>query len=243
MFNALESSWEQCARRGWTTFASFAVQAFGLSLLLAIPMIWVQGPPQLEWLQPLTMPAVLMPDAPQAVQGHPANIPANNPRIEQVIAPPVIPNAITSDNEKPVPGAPDLNSIGSGPGRGTGYGILGSAGGGMPGLIPTVVIPPRPTVTKPLMVSHWAEGNLIYRVQPVYPAIAREARIQGTVELRAIIGKTGTIENLVVVRGHPMLAGAAVEAVRQWRYRPYLLNDQPVEVETEITVNFLLSGG
>jgi protein TonB len=92
-------------------------------------------------------------------------------------------------------------------------------------------------------VSHWAEGNLIYRVQPVYPTLAKQARVQGSVELRAIISKAGTIENLVVVRGHPMLSAAAIQAVQQWRYRPYLLNSQPVEVETEITVNFLLSGG
>jgi protein TonB len=80
-------------------------------------------------------------------------------------------------------------------------------------------------------------------VQPVYPPLARQARVQGEVELRAIIGKTGAIENLIVVRGHPMLAAAAVEAVRQWRYRPYLLNNEPIEVETDITVTFLLSGG
>lgn len=67
--------------------------------------------------------------------------------------------------------------------------------------------------------------------------------MQGAVELRALISKTGTIENLVVVRGHPMLAAAAIEAVRRWRYRAYLLNHEPVEVETEITVNFLLGGG
>lgn len=83
----------------------------------------------------------------------------------------------------------------------------------------------------------------MHRVQPAYPPLARQARVQGTVELRAIISKSGTIENLVVVRGHPMLAGAAVEAVRQWRYRPYLLNNEPVEVETEVVVNFVLSGG
>jgi len=94
----------------------------------------------------------------------------------------------------------------------------------------------------PLKVSHWAEGNIIYRVQPLYPPIARQARVQGTVELRAIISRAGTIENLVVVSGHPMLVKSAIEAVRQWRYHPYLLNKEPVEVETEITVNFVLSG-
>ncbi len=106
-----------------------------------------------------------------------------------------------------------------------------------------MVIPARPAPVKPLLVSHLAEAALLHRVQPVYPPLARQARVQGAVELRAIIGKTGAIENLVVVRGHPMLATAAVEAVKQWRYRPYLLNGEPIEVETDITVNFFLSGG
>jgi protein TonB len=96
--------------------------------------------------------------------------------------------------------------------------------------------------THPLRISHWAEGNLIYRVQPIYPPLARQARVQGAVELRAIISKSGTIENLAVLRGHPTLVPAAINAVRQWRYRPYLLNGEPIEVETEITVNFVLSG-
>ncbi len=111
---------------------------------------------------------------------------------------------------------------------------------------PTVeVAPPAapPALSHPLKVSHWAEGNVIFRVQPVYPPLARQARIQGSVELRAIISKTGTIENLVVVSGHPMLVKSAIEAVRQWRYRPYLLNNDPIEVETDVTVNFVLSGG
>lgn len=90
-------------------------------------------------------------------------------------------------------------------------------------------------------MSHWAEGNLIYRVQPEYPEIARQIRVQGPVQLRAIISKTGTIEHLAVESGHPMLVKAAMDAVRQWRYRPYLLNGEPIEVETEITVNFVLS--
>jgi len=84
---------------------------------------------------------------------------------------------------------------------------------------------------------------LIYRVQPEYPALARQARIQGTVILHALISREGRIENLQLVSGHPMLVQAATAAVRQWRYRPYVLNDQAVEVETQITVNFTLSGG
>ena len=71
------------------------------------------------------------------------------------------------------------------------------------------------------------EGNLIYRVQPDYPPLARQARVQGLVVLRAMISRDGAIEDLQVLSGHPMLAQAAVEAVRQWRYRPYVLNGEP----------------
>ena len=88
-----------------------------------------------------------------------------------------------------------------------------------------------------------AQGYLIRQVTPVYPSLARQARIQGTVLLEAVIAKNGSIENLRVLSGHPMLSPAAIEAVKQWRYRPYSLNGEPVEVETQITVNFTLSGG
>ena len=87
------------------------------------------------------------------------------------------------------------------------------------------------------------EGNLVHRVQPEYPALARSAGIQGPVLLRAVISRQGRIENLQVLAGHPMLVKAALDALRQWRYRPYILNNEPVEVETQVTVNFVLSGG
>jgi len=87
------------------------------------------------------------------------------------------------------------------------------------------------------------EGNLIYRVQPQYPPLARQARVQGIVVLRAVISRDGKIENLQVIGGHPLLVKSAMDAVRQWRYRPYYLNNEPVEVETQVTVNFTLTGG
>jgi len=73
--------------------------------------------------------------------------------------------------------------------------------------------------------------------------LARQVRVQGTVVLRAVISREGTIENLQVLSGHPLLVRAAMDAVRQWRYRPCVLNGEPVEVETQVTVNFVLSGG
>ena len=92
----------------------------------------------------------------------------------------------------------------------------------------------------PYPVSHFAPGQLIRQIKPLYPVPARMARIQGAVVLVAIISREGTIESLRVTRGNPMLAPAALDAVRQWRYRPYILNGQAVEVETEVTVNFTL---
>lgn len=87
------------------------------------------------------------------------------------------------------------------------------------------------------------EAYLVNRVEPLYPQIAKSAGIRGQVILRAVISKDGIIENLRVVSGHPVLAQAAIEAVRQWRYRPYSLNGETVEVETQVTVNFVLGGG
>jgi protein TonB len=109
------------------------------------------------------------------------------------------------------------------------------------GTRPVMPVAPAPIV-RPFRKSSMLEGMLIRRVQPAYPALARTARVQGPVVLDAIISKAGTMENLQVLSGHPMLVPAALEAVSQWRYRPYILNNEPIEVETRITVNFTLSG-
>jgi protein TonB len=88
------------------------------------------------------------------------------------------------------------------------------------------------------IVSQLNEGQLVNRVEPVYPHIAAVSEIQGQVKLHAIIGRDGRIQSLSAVSGHPLLVRAALEAVEQWRYRPYILNGEAVEVETFITVNF-----
>jgi|GEM_PF-3115401 len=90
--------------------------------------------------------------------------------------------------------------------------------------------------------SGTSQGLLIYKVAPTYPPVAREARVQGTVVLQAVIGKDGTIQDLSVISGHPMLIPAAMDAVKQWRYKPYVLNGEPVLVQTTINVNFELNG-
>ena len=94
--------------------------------------------------------------------------------------------------------------------------------------------------TKVRVSSGVAQGLLVHQVKPAYPTLAVQARIQGTVVLQAVIAKDGTVQDLRVVSGHPLLVQAALDAVRLWRYKPYLLNDQPVEIDTQINVNFTL---
>ena len=110
-------------------------------------------------------------------------------------------------------------------------------------MIGTAVPPPPPPVAeKPIRVSRMMDGSLTHRVQPDYPVIAKRAGIQGVVVIAALISKDGTIENLRALSGPPMLIPAAMSAVKQWRYRPYILNGDPIEVDTQITVNFVLGG-
>ncbi len=128
---------------------------------------------------------------------------------------------------------------------------MGGLVGGMPGGVPDgqmgevlggILAPKVATPQRVGLSQGVTEGNLVNRVTPLYPDIAKREGIQGIVVLQAVIGKQGTIENLRVVSGHPMLVQAALDAVKQWRYRPYLRNGEPVEVETQITVNFSLTG-
>ena len=150
-----------------------------------------------------------------------------------------IPGEIARVNENEAP--PPLE-VSGGPGVPGSTGLSGTRNGLGPA-IASIPILSSPPAVRPPRISHMLEGNLVHRVSPEYPQLARQARIQGTVVLRAIISRDGRIENLQVLNGHPMLVQAAIDAVRQWRYRPYILNDQAVEVETQITVNFTLSGG
>ncbi len=106
---------------------------------------------------------------------------------------------------------------------------------------PPKTAPPQATRATRVRVGTISESQLIKKVQPQYPAIAQRTHVEGVVEFTAVISKTGTIENLQLVRGHPLLVNAAREAILQWRYKPTLLNGEPVEVITNILVNFTLN--
>jgi protein TonB len=238
----LDSPWADRSRRGWTTLVSFAMQAVAVAGLLLLPLLYTQGLPQLQLIAALVAPVPPpAPSAPQPARETRANT-SNLSRDGHVIAPPSVPREIARLDETIAPPPVFMSGLGVSGGTGdpTGRnGVFGSIGG------PNVVVPPPPPATNahPPRVSRMMEGNLTYRVQPQYPPLARQARVQGIVVLRAMISREGRIENLQVVSGPPLLVKSAMDAVLQWRYRPYYLNNEPVEVETQVTVNFTLAGG
>jgi protein TonB len=236
-----DSPWANRSHRGWTTLVSFALQAIALGSLLLLPLLYTSGLPRPQWMAVLVAPARTSDALPRATRAQPANSAVSNLSSEgRMIAPPSIPQTIEPVTETTAPPTVDLGDLGVSGGTGdrrARNGAWNSIGNGL-----NVVVAPPPVVHPP-RVSRVMEGNLIRRVQPEYPAAARSARVQGAVVLHAVISKQGTIENLQVISGSPLLVRAALAAVSQWRYRPYYLNDEPVEVDTQVTVNFVLSGG
>lgn len=235
----LESHWANRAQRGWTTVASFALQALCVGVVIMLPLLYTEGLPKLHLLS-MGAPIGPPPGRRAAEAHHPSTAaPQSNRSTSIIVAPPEVPRGIDRSGPVPVPeesGCPTCVPGSTGEIASTNF-IPGSIG-----IAPVIVPPPPVPVARPPRVSRMMEGNLVHKVQPAYPPLARSARIQGAVVLRAIISKGGTIENLQVLSGHPLLVPAAIDAVRQWQYRPYNLNGEPVEVETQVTVNFILSG-
>jgi protein TonB len=236
--DALNSSWNERSRRGFTTLTSFGLQALAVGALLVLPLL---RPAALPLLRRLATPvSVGQPNEAPTVRPHAGtNTPHRSGPIEITLRMPAhIPNQIPVGDEGPPDIAPSGPYIPEGPGSGSLDGVPGSLDGGARPIMPVAAVP----VSRPISISHISEGNLVRKILPTYPPLARTARLQGQVVLQAVINKQGIIENLKVLAGHPMLVPAAIEAVRQWRYRPYILNNEPVEVETQITVNFSLTG-
>jgi protein TonB len=235
----IDSAWPDRSRRGWTTLASFALQALAVGCLLLLPLLYTQGLPKLALLAPLLAPApppALQPAPPQPATPSPAQ---SNLIGIHLLAPAEIPAVVSQLTETAAPPPVDPAALGvnhgTGDPRSVGTVIDSILGSGY------LAAPPAPSVAHHPPVSHMMEGNLIRRVEPRFPPLAIQARIQGQVVLLAMISRSGMIENLRLVSGHPMLAQAAIDAVSQWRYRPYVLNGEPVDVQTQVTVNFTLS--
>jgi protein TonB len=238
--DTLNSSWDDRSRRGLTALTSFGLQALVVGALLVLPLLRPAGLPLFRQLStPVSLGRPLGEPPTTRVRTGASPVAPSNPADLTFREPARIPSEILASDE----GAPQVAGLGPGASgdrvRGDPRGIPNLVESGPRPVLPVAAPPPR---IAPVRISHMSEGDLIRKVLPAYPPLARMARIQGQVLLQAVISKEGVIENLRVVSGHPMLAPAAIEAVRQWRYRPYVLNNEPVEVETQITVNFGLGG-
>jgi periplasmic protein TonB len=236
----LQVSQAQRTRRSWTALTSFGLQIVVITLLLLLPLLRTVGlppgrilPTPLSWGTP--------PPAVPPAQRHLVTTDRSNPRENVLLTPPSIPQNVAHVEETNVPPQVDYNDVGVNGGLAPGSrdGILNALGSASSRAVLPPPPAPKPNV-RPFRTSSMLQGSLIHSVQPAYPPLARAARIQGSVVLSAIIGKDGAIENLRALSGHPMLVTAAINAVSQWRYRPYILNNEPIEVETRITVNFTL---
>jgi periplasmic protein TonB len=238
---------QQNKRYAFATTTSFILNCLAVGLMLVMPLLFTESLPKAQLLTFLVAPPPPPPSPPPAaaqVQRIVRRIQTDLLNTGQLRAPSKIPQKVQMIREEEAP--PPMPATG---------GVVGGVPGGMPGgqvggVIGSIVsatpnvaaVPKFVPVTPRVRISQGVtKGLLIHKQEPTYPPLARSARVQGEVVLSAVIDINGQITNLQLVSGHPMLVAAAIEAVKQWRYKPYLLNGQPVEVETTITVIFTLS--
>jgi periplasmic protein TonB len=238
----------QQKRRFFATTTSFVLNCVAIGLMLVIPLAFPEALPKAQLLTFLVAPPPPPPPPPpaaEAVQRVVRQIQTDLLSTGQLRTPSKIPRKIEmiKEEEAPPPMPAGGGVVGGVPG-GIPGGQLGGVIGGIVSSTSNLAAVPKfvPVTPQRVRISQGVtKGLLIQRVEPTYPTLAKAARVQGDVVLSAVISPTGEIENLQLVSGHPMLVPAAIAAVRQWKYKPYLLNGQPVEVETTITVIFALT--
>ena len=227
----------------WTVLVSTAFQVGFLAILILIPLIYTEALPKTMMATMLTAPPPPPPPPPPPVATQIVKV---RPQVHlmdagKLMQPKVIPKDIKIIKEEAEPDMASVGAVGGVPG-GVAGGSMGGVLGGVIGGMGAAPPPPKPKQTGPLRVGGNVQAaRILNRVQPIYPPLARQTRISGTVRLHAIISKDGTIKELEVTSGHPLLQQAALDAVRQWRYQPTLLNGEPVEVDTTIDVIFSLN--
>ena len=233
----MESGGRIKTKSKYFTFVGIVLNGSIVAALILIPLIYPEALPKaaMSTLLVAPPPPPPPPPAPVHIQKVVSEM-LNN----QLTAPTKIPKDIkmVKDDSPPAPagaGVAGMDGMAGGAAGGIGS-ILGGIGTG-PAPVVKAAAPKKIAVSAGVMSGSKISGSI-----PPYPPIAKAARIQGTVVLQATISKSGTIENLHVLSGPPMLQQSAMDAVRTWRYRPYLLNGEPVEVETQINVIFTLGG-
>ncbi len=230
--------------KSWSVVLSAIVQGIIVVVFVLIPLIYTEALPKQLLTTFLVAPAPPPPPPPPAAAAPRIVKPvARLIQAGKMMAPTVIPKKVEMIKEEEMP--PDVGAVGvvggvpggipGGSAGGVLGGIIGGTGGGMPP-------PPKPTQSRVRIGGNVQAAKMIRQIQPLYPQIAKTAHVQGTVMLHAIIAKDGTVQELQYVSGPALLMRSAMDAVRQWRYQPTLLNGEPVEVDTTISVVFTLSG-
>jgi protein TonB len=249
MFEQAVLSQRPSASRYWAAAIGITGELLFVAGIFLVPLIWPQLLPRAA-----TLTWILLPTPPPAVKTpSPAHVrPVARPwqmLAGKLIQPIAVPERVTIIEDAPSAGqAPGVDGgVATADLARLAIGVLNQVirpAAPPRAAEPAVSQPPKSAATEPLRYKvgglvHMA--RLVHRVDPVYPSIARQARISGAVELTGVIGSDGHIRELRVVKGHPFLAHAALEAVRQWVYEPTLLNGEAVEVIAPFTVNFLLN--
>jgi periplasmic protein TonB len=227
-------------RRGVSAFVSFTLEAAIVALAIILPMLVTHTLPLPELTTTLVAPpAPAPPPPPASPAAHAPVVKASPVQLDALRTPTQIPKTVDTAPESATPAPP--STVAGVPGGVVGGVAGGTPGGVLGGILNSGSAPAQPKLQRVKVSQGVSQGLLTHKVEPRYPALAKQARIQGSVVLNAVISKQGAIQNLRVVSGSPMLVPAALEAVKQWRYKPYVLNGSPVEVETNVTVNFKLS--
>ena len=239
----LESGGRLKTKRGRTTTFAIILEIAAIGVMVLLPLIFTEALPKQQLMTSLIAPPPPPPPPPPAAAPVKIVKQIQTDIVNGALRTPTkIPQKIQMIKEEEAPPQMAATGVVGGVPGGIPGGQMGGVIGGIisstPVAVPKVATPQRVRVSAGV-----TSGLLVRKVNPNYPPLARQARIQGTVVLHAVISKDGAIENLTLVSGHPMLAPAAIDAVKQWKYKPYLLNGEPVEVDTEVQVNFTLAGG
>ena len=228
----------------WTIMLSMVFQVLFLAILVLIPLIYTEALPKTLMSSILLAPPPPPPPPPPPAPAQIVHIKpvAHLMEAGKLVAPKVIPKDVKIIKEEEQPPDMGMTGVAGGVPGGVAGGSMGGVIGGVIGGAGTAAPPPpRPTASRIRVGGAVQAAKLVNRVQPMYPPLARQTRISGTVRLHAIIGKDGTVQQLTVESGHPLLVQSALDAVKQWRYQPTLLNGEPVDVDTEIDVIFSLA--
>ena len=226
-------------RKPLTVVLSFVLQCIITAILVLIPLIYTEALPRRELMTFLMAPPPPPPPPPPPAPAPKVVVRRIVQRPQEMVQPKAIPKEVAIVKEDPLPPPGPVGGVVGGIAGGFGG---GAAGGMLGGIIaaPPPPPPPPPPQERIRVGGQVQSARLVNQARPVYPPLARQARIQGTVRLEAVINKEGHIEELTVVSGHPLLIQSALDAVSKWQYQPTLLNGIAVEVITTIDVNFTM---